>query len=205
MSYWSRLRSWWSPPRNIEVPGDVSRLIASAPDLDVRDIVHLCKTQRQFNNAVCRNDGFWRNLAKERLSEQLQDKSISELKRELIRVEDILSSFSSRLDWSIKNRLRYEDDPHKTPQGHIVYETDLETIVRDFGINGYEKAFKRVLDVIQASQFPHMTSYTVSMIANWFYHINGNNPLEVKEVLRQYIPKDAQYLQTTLDRAFRKY
>lgn len=70
------------------LPPDMIRKIAM--DLRVQKIIDLCRTNRRAYNAVCTNDRFWTDLARERLTADpilLGGLSTSEIKRQLVNLE----------------------------------------------------------------------------------------------------------------------
>lgn len=171
---WSRLKSLWHPSidtPDIVIPGDVTRSIASAYDLNITDIVHLCKTQRQFNNAICRNDEFWRQLAKERLTDMdLHDKSITELKHILLDAERDLQKFASSFKY-IPFQGLYE-----------------KRFVEKYTNLGYEKVLGHMMDIITSSQFVDAREGILHMIVKEYVSGRGNNLTKVWAVLQPYFP-----------------
>lgn len=177
MSYWERLRSWWNPPLELSIPADVSRLIASAYGLKTTDIVHLCKTQRQFNNAICQNEDFWRALAKERLSEHLEGKSLAEIKRDLIDAEYAIERITEI----------FKQSPF--------LRRDEKQFITVYAEKGYEKVLSQMMDIIATSRFPSAKEDILSMIYGVYINGRGKNLSGILEALSPYFTES--YFRTT--------
>ena len=65
------------------LPPDILRLIASMKDLSIADIIHLCKSNQQANNAICNNKPFWVALTQHRWQLDLSREEISQIKMDL--------------------------------------------------------------------------------------------------------------------------
>lgn len=67
------------------LPPDMIRMLV--PNMDVIDILDKCKVNRQFNAAICLNEPFWRNLAREKGLIMPSNVPISEIKKRLVQLE----------------------------------------------------------------------------------------------------------------------
>lgn len=77
------------------IPIDVIRIIAK--QLPFTSIIRLCRTSRKFNNAVCNYDPFWKDLAKELLTDNVDNLEVADIKKALYLIEAIDKDYIMRL------------------------------------------------------------------------------------------------------------
>lgn len=118
----------------LDLPPDIIR---SLPDLSMRDIISLCKSNRRYNQALCDNDSFWRSLARQRLTDSISvidSKSIPELKKDLLAHER-----------NTEKILYYAERGYEKPVARLIQKSNDDDIGKAF----QEAAARGYLDVVR--------------------------------------------------------
>lgn len=118
-------------------PRELIPLISDARYLPYNEINEKCRVNKQFNSAICNNDHFWKLVAEDRLTDDVENLDTVKIKRGLQILDHI-------------NELAQGPVESTTTDGSVYlmqdYELPIHKYLRILAARGYDKA---VLDFLQ--------------------------------------------------------